>query len=89
MFPLVHMLTWYIFFEYPFFVSHIGPYRGRSRAAVTAKMERFGIVVNGFQPLTIIAKRFILDVEAVLDPSLLYASWNQREISLIQGDFKK
>ena len=89
MFSLIHILTWYIFFEYPFFVSHIRPYRGGSRAAVTAKMEHFGIVINGFQRLFIITKRSILDVEAVLDPSLLYASWNQREISLIQGDFKK
>ena len=33
-------------------------------------MERFVIIVNGFQPLTIITKRFILDVAAVLDPPL-------------------
>ena len=33
-------------------------------------MERFVIIVNGFQPLTIITKRSILDVEAVLDPPL-------------------
>ena len=30
-------------------------------------MERFVIIVNGFQPLTIITKRTILDVTAVLD----------------------
>ena len=35
--------------------------RGESRAAATSKMERF-------QPLTIITKRSILDVAAVLDP---------------------
>ena len=42
----------------------------------TSKMERFVIIVNGcfviivngFQPLTIITKRSILDVVAVLDP---------------------
>ena len=41
--------------------------RGGSRAAATFKMERFVIIVNGFQPLTIIIKRSILDVAAVLD----------------------
>ena len=33
-------------------------------------MELFVIIVNGFQPLTIIAKCSILDVAAVLDPPL-------------------
>ena len=33
-------------------------------------MERFVIIVNGFQPLNIITKRTILDVAAVLDPPL-------------------
>ena len=31
-------------------------------------MERFVIIVNGWKPLTIITKRSILDVAAVLDP---------------------
>ena len=31
-------------------------------------MELFVIIVNGFQPLTIITKCSILDVAAVLDP---------------------
>ena len=31
-------------------------------------MEGFVIIVNGFQQLTIIAKRSILDVAVVLDP---------------------
>ena len=44
--------------------------RGGSRAATTSKMEHFVIIFNGFQPLTIIAKRSILDVAAALDPSL-------------------
>ena len=44
--------------------------RGGSRTAATSKMERFVIIVNGFQPLTIITKRSILDVAAVLDPPL-------------------
>ena len=33
-------------------------------------MERFVIIVNGFQPLTIITKRSNVDVSAVLDPLL-------------------
>ena len=44
--------------------------RGGSRTAATSKMEFFVIIVNGFQPLTIIIKRSILDVAAVLDPPL-------------------
>ena len=44
--------------------------RGGSRAAATSKMERFVIIVNGWKPLTIITKRSILDVAAVLDPPL-------------------
>ena len=38
---------------------------GGSRAAATS------IIVNGFQPLTIITKRSILDVAVALDPPLL------------------
>ena len=44
-----------------------------SRAAATSKMERFVIIVNSFQPLTIVTKRSILDVAAVLDPPLVVA----------------
>ena len=44
--------------------------RDGSRTAAISKMERFVIIVNGFQSLTIIAKRSILDVEAALDPFL-------------------
>ena len=44
--------------------------RGGSRNAATSKMERFVTIVNGFQPLTIITMRSILDVAAVLDPLL-------------------
>ena len=36
-------------------------------------MERFVIIVNGFQSLTIITKRSILDVATVLDPPLVIA----------------
>ena len=48
--------------------------RGGSRAAATSKMECFVIIVNGFQPLTIITKHSILDVAAALDPPLAMAS---------------
>ena len=44
--------------------------RGGSRAAATPKMECFVIIVNGFQPLTIITKHSILDVAATRDPPL-------------------
>ena len=40
---------------------------GGSRATATSKIERFVIIVNGWKPLTIITKRSILDVAAVLD----------------------
>ena len=33
-------------------------------------MERFVVIFNGFQPLTIITKHSIFDVAAVLDPPL-------------------
>ena len=45
--------------------------RGGSRAASTSKIEHFVIIINGFQPLTIITKLSILDVAAALDPSLV------------------
>ena len=45
--------------------------KGGSRTAARSKMERFVIIVNGFKPLTIITKRSILDVAAVLDPTLM------------------
>ena len=44
--------------------------RGGSRAATTSKMECFEVIVNGFQPLTIIKKHSILDVATALDRSL-------------------
>ena len=42
-----------------------------SRPAATSKVELFVIIVNGFQPLTIITKSSTLDVATVLDPSLI------------------
>ena len=44
--------------------------RGGSRTVATSKMEHFGVIVNGWKPLTIIAKRSIFDVAADLDPPL-------------------
>ena len=44
--------------------------RGGSRTAAIFKMEVFVIIVNGFQPLTIITKCSMVDVAAVLDPPL-------------------
>ena len=41
-----------------------------SRVAATSMMERFVIIVNSFQSLTIITKCSILDAAAVLDPLL-------------------
>ena len=46
--------------------------RGGSRAAAISKMNCFVIIVNGWKPLTIITKRFMLHVAAALDPPLLY-----------------
>ena len=50
--------------------------RGGSRTAATSKMERFVIIVNCWKPLTIITKRTILDVAAVLDPPLMIIYFN-------------
>ena len=54
--------------------------RGGSRAAATSKMERFVIIVNGWNPLTIITKRSILDVAAALDPALLLIDKSYRPV---------
>ena len=60
--------------------------RGGSRAATTSKMERFVIIVNGFQPLTVITKRSMLDVAVVLDQSLSgVAIFSVRESGLLLG----
>ena len=46
-------------------------YRGGFKFSATSKMEGFVRIVNGFQPLTTITKRSILDVAAVLDLPLV------------------
>ena len=56
--------------------------RGGSRTAVTSKMEHFVIIVNGWKPLTIITKSSILDVAAVLDPSLYCSHYANKRKTL-------
>ena len=56
-------------------------HRGGSRTAATSKMEHFVITVKGWKPLTIITKRSILDVAAVLDPPLVQTA------TLLHTDF--
>ena len=53
--------------------------RGGSRTGATSKMARFVIIVNGWKPLTIITRRSILDVAAVLDPPLLWDLSSQKK----------
>ena len=57
---------------FKFLLTSLALYRDRGgyRTAATFKIARFVIIVNGFYPLTIITKRSILDVAAVLDPPL-------------------
>ena len=73
-FPVLHRLIYMILHD-PYIhgaLSHIQlTNRGGSRTAATPKMERFVIIVNGFQPLLIITKRAILAVAAALDPPLV------------------
>ena len=54
----------------------MGISRGGSRTAATSKMERFVIIVNGVQPLTIIT----MDVAAVLDPPLISEGTEKEKI---------
>ena len=58
------------FFHVKGLTSPVCRIRGGSKTAATSKIERFVIIVNGFQPLTIITKCSILDVAAVLDATL-------------------
>ena len=63
-------------------------FRGGSRTAVTSKTERFVIIVNGCKPLTIITKHSVLDVAAVLDPSLyIFPIMSNRKNSLFIHSF--
>ena len=56
--------------------------RGGSRTAATSKMEHFVIIVKGFQLLTIIPTRSILDVAAILDPPLVTAIADKKIVSV-------
>ena len=58
--------------------------RGGSRTGATSKMERFVMIVNGFQPLTIITKCSILNVAAALDPPLPMVTSNNPPFFFIQ-----
>ena len=57
-------------------------YRDGSRAAATSKMECFVIIVNRFQPLTIITEHSISEVAAALDPPLVYRTVTNRMSTL-------
>ena len=61
--------------------------RDGSRTAATSKLEHFMIIVNGWKPLTIITKSFILDVAAVLD-LLLVSSKENLEIQVSSCSIK-
>ena len=63
-------------------------FRGGSKTAATSKVELFMIIVNGFQPLTIITKSSTLDVTAVLDPPLVLKNKRLGKFSLIQITYK-
>ena len=73
-YTLISVLTYY-FYSTTCLCNSLGltgrVIRGGSRAAATPNMECFVIIVNGFQPLTIITKCSILDVAAALDPPLV------------------
>ena len=63
-------------------------YRGGSRTAATSKMERFVIKVNGWKPLTIMTKRSILDVVAVLDPPLYYNNPKKSSTAIVNSHYR-
>ena len=60
------------------FIIFENRFRGGSKTAVISKMERFVIIVNAFQSFTIISEHSILDVTAVLDPSLWFIDIQQK-----------
>ena len=69
-----------------FFPKNLTLLRGGSRTAATSKMKRFVRIVNGWKPLTIITKHFILDVAAVLDPPLsLFSFFSKSHFRYLQG----
>ena len=69
--PSIFLLELLLIVSFLIFNVIFSSVRDVSRAAATSKVERFVIIVNGFQPLTIITKRSMLDVAVVLDPPLV------------------
>ena len=74
-------VSWNFVEELVWIIQKLIELRGGLKTAATSKMECFVIIINVFQPLTIIVKRSILplaiitklsilDVAAVLDQSL-------------------
>ena len=60
------ILLQYTFYQFQYFIiTCLHGRNGWSMAAATFKVECFLIIVNGFQALTIITKRSVLDVAAV------------------------
>ena len=70
-----------------FHANEILVHRGGSRTAATTKMELFEIIVNGFQPLTIITKCSNLDVAAVLDPPQVHLKQLKLSPEFLSGVF--
>ena len=60
-------------------------FKGGSRTAATSKMERFVIIVNGFQLLIIITKHFILDLAVVLDSPVMCPKLLRRRLILFSA----
>ena len=52
--------------------------RGRSRTPVETKIDFFVTTANGFQPLTVATKNFILDATDVLNPILSRLQYDKR-----------
>ena len=69
------VITAAIYLKFVLFSFLLNNYTGGgSRTVATSKMEYLVIIVDGWKPLTIITKSSILDVAAVLDPSLYTGS---------------
>ena len=82
---VLHSLLNFQIYSFNSFTFYEILFRGGSRAAATSKMELFVIIVNGFQPLTIITKWSILDVAAILDPTLLLSVYRDSiELSCVK-----
>ena len=76
---LIYYLLHVVNFEYQGRWDRVN--RDGSRAVATSEMEHFVIIVNGFQPLSIITKRSILDVATALDPPLV------NSYNMLQGHY--